>query len=266
MLERAKRRVLRHILPYGPSEIDRNRIEYPPMNQNSKNTNQLTFGSWDPVSPWEQPDRVARFADREPDRRLSAWMKTVRSPAAVRVLDLGCAGGRNTEALTRAGFDVYAVDASRAMVEKTRERLADVIGDIEAKRRVIRGFMEDLSRFPDEEFDMVVALGIYHNADSPARWEAALDESIRVLKNGGKLLTACFSPASQPRGEALQPVSGSPDLYEGFSSSPMVMVEADTMDREFKKRGMTPCVPTETVRRDTGDGFRITVNAFYCKE
>ena len=40
-------------------------------------------------------------------------------PSRVRVLDLGCAGGRNTVVLAERGFDLEALDASAAMVAKT---------------------------------------------------------------------------------------------------------------------------------------------------
>ncbi|NIP81300.1 MAG: hypothetical protein GWO00_00905, partial [Gemmatimonadetes bacterium] len=41
---------------------------------------------------WESPERVARFAERDPDHRLVALASGYGDPGAVRVLDLGCAG------------------------------------------------------------------------------------------------------------------------------------------------------------------------------
>ncbi len=158
------------------------------------------------------------------------------------------------------------MDAAEAMVAKTRERVAAIRGETEAERTVSRGFMEDLSLFPNEEFHLIIALGIYHNAENRAQWETALDESIRVLKTGGRLLVACFSPGSRPDGEPLEPVPGSPDAYTRFSGQPMILVDAVQLDDAFKKRGLIPSVPTKTVKRNTDTGFRLTVNAFYCRE
>ena len=76
------------------------------------------------------------FAARPPDRRLLQLLKHYQQPQQTRVLDLGCAGGRNTIVLADQGFDVYALDTSCAMVEKTRERLAIVLGGEEARKRV----------------------------------------------------------------------------------------------------------------------------------
>ncbi|CAN5372903.1 hypothetical protein BH23GEM4_BH23GEM4_02840 [soil metagenome] len=75
------------------------------------------------------------FAARAPDVRMLDILERFSFPAETRVLDLGCAGGRNTIALAESGFDVYAVDSARGMVERTRRRVAAVQGGPEAERR-----------------------------------------------------------------------------------------------------------------------------------
>lgn len=107
-------------------------------------------------------------------------------PEATSALDLGCAGGRNTVLLAEQGFYVWAVDAFVAMVERTRERVAAVLGPEQARERVQLGRMGDLSSFADGRFDLVVALGVYHGAASRAEWERAMAETARVLKPGGE--------------------------------------------------------------------------------
>ena len=111
---------------------------------------------------WEDPAQVTRFAEREADLRLAALLPSFAHPARTRVLDLGCAGGRNAALLASEGFDVHALDASAAMVAHTRERLAALLGVAEAERRVRQGRMDDLSAYPAAHFDLVIALGIYH--------------------------------------------------------------------------------------------------------
>jgi len=111
-------------------------------------------------STWEDPESVAKFADREPDLRLLELIEATAEPAAVRVLDLGCAGGRNSELLARRGFDLQALDGSRAMVAHTRRRLSLILGKEQAASRVRLGRMDDLSDLDDGQFDLIVALGI----------------------------------------------------------------------------------------------------------
>lgn len=212
---------------------------------------------------WEQPDVVESFAARDPDHRLVPLVAEYDRPADVRVLDLGCAGGRNTVLLAQRGFDVRALDTSHAMVERTRTRLAEVIGADAAADCVRVGRMDDLSAFSDHSFDLVVALGVYHNARSMTEWNAAIAETARVLKRGGRILLNQFTPDVDLTGEGVRPVEGEPGVYDGMPDGRAVLMNADDLDRAMAAHGLLPDVPSETVRVDTAEGRRVSVNALY---
>ncbi len=214
---------------------------------------------------WEDPERVEEFAAREADRRLLELLDSFEEPGATRVLDLGCAGGRNTAALAERGFDVQAIDSSSSMVAKTRERVAAVLGAGEAERRVRVGRMEDLADFASGSFELVVALGVYHNAASDEAWERALSETARVLAPGGLVLVANFTPRFEPQGAALRRVAGTRHLFEGFDAGPLCLLDAAELDGEMARHGLAPLVPTETVETPTDSGRRVTANALYRK-
>ncbi len=214
---------------------------------------------------WEEPESVAKFAARDPDVRLLELLDDVEDPGAVRVLDLGCAGGRNSEVLARRGFDLHALDGSRAMVAHTRSRLAPILGEEPAARRVRRGRMDDLGRFADACFELVVALGIYHCAASRAEWDSALAETARVLAGGGRLLVALFTPQTDLTGDGVRPVPGEPHLYDGLPSGRSFLVDQETLDAEMKRFGLVPLVPSRTVRVDFDSGRRVVVNALFRK-
>ena len=214
---------------------------------------------------WEDPESVAKFAARDPDVRLLELLDGVEDAGGTRILDLGCAGGRNTEVLARRGFDLYALDASRAMVAHTRGRLAPILGEDEAERRVRLGRMDDLGEFTDGTFDLVVALGIYHGAATQAEWDAALAETARVLRIRGKLLVAIFTPETDLTGDGIRTVPGDPNLYDGLPSGRSFLVDASTLDAEMRRFGLEPVVASRTVRVETGSGQRVTVNALYRK-
>ena len=101
----------------------------------------------DPAAHWNDPERVECFASRDPDHRLVELVEALPYPRGVTVLDLGCAGGRNAEYLARHELDLHALDVAEAMVARTRERVAVVLGAEEAEARVVRGTMDDLSRW-----------------------------------------------------------------------------------------------------------------------
>jgi SAM-dependent methyltransferase len=128
---------------------------------------------------WNDPDRVEEFARRDPDHRLAELVKEIDSPASTRVLDLGCAGGRNAVFLLDRGFDVEALDAAPAMVERTGQDLVRASGNPDAARRVRLGRMDTLDFADDGRYALIVALGIYHQAEDEAALDRALAESSR---------------------------------------------------------------------------------------
>ena len=214
---------------------------------------------------WERREVVEQFASRAPDHRLVRLVEEYAGPEVTSVLDLGCAGGRNTVLLAERGFDVWAVDASAAMVERTRERVAAVLGPARARERVQHARMDDLSRFADGSFDLVVALGVYHSAESMAEWERAVAETSRVLRNGGRVLVNHFTPEVDLTGEGVRPVAGEPDAYEGLAGGRGVLLDADALDAGMARHWLLPVVPSETVRVETERGRRVSVNALYIR-
>ncbi len=214
---------------------------------------------------WERPEVVERFAGREPDRRLVAWIEAHGDVSGMRVLDLGCAGGRNAELLARLGCDLMAVDASEAMVRRTRKRVAEVLGEREAYRRVRVGRMEFLGVFPGGSFDLVVALGVHHNATTREAYDRALAETARVLRDGGETLVANFAPGTEIEGGPLAPVPGEPNVFSGHAAGRHVLLTADELDAAMARYGLVPVAPTATVEAEGEEVRRVTVNGLYRK-
>lgn len=224
-------------------------------------------GSADPETElfWEDPAVVETFAGRPPDHRLQRMVEGVRDPSLLRALDVGCAGGRNTVFLARAGADVHAVDASAAMVERTRASLAEIVGEEGAAARVVRGPMHDLGHIPDDSVDLVVVLGVLQSARTVGEWRRTVAELHRVLKPGGRALVSNFAPASRPRGRPLAPVDGESDRYLWREGQRMVLLEPERHDAEFRGLGLRPVEPTDAVRVPLEEGYRISINALYEK-
>lgn len=212
---------------------------------------------------WEDPEVVERFATRAPDQRLLALLDEYVDPGGVRVLDIGCAGGRNTVLLTRAGFDVHARDSSTAMVVETRRRVAEILGKSAAEARVRLGRMDALSELGDGSFDLVVSLGVFHNARSWSEWERAAAETARVLRSGGRLLVSQFTPETDLTGSGVRPVAGERHLYEGLPGGRAVLLDPATLDAELGRFGFEPELPTSIGRTVTGETRRASANGLY---
>jgi SAM-dependent methyltransferase len=212
---------------------------------------------------WESAEAVERFTGREPDVRLQELLDDFTDPGQVCVLDVGCAAGRNTVLLAERGFDVFAIDGSEAMVARTRERVAGVLGREESERRVQLGRMEDLSSFADASVHVLVALGVLHQAATESQWTGAIEEMKRCVAPGGRLLVAVWSPRSRPHGESVRLVAGEKHVYEGFHSGTHYLVEAPQLDSALASAGFVPVVPTREVVVENEKGWRVTINALY---
>jgi arsenite methyltransferase len=111
-----------------------------------------------------------------------------------RVLDLGC--GRGAVLLIAAklvprgsavGVDIWRADQTGNSMQATLANV-DAEGVVDRVELHTRD-MTDL-RFPDESFDLVVSnLAIHNLPDNDAR-RAAIDEAVRVLRPGGRVVIA----------------------------------------------------------------------------
>ncbi len=216
-----------------------------------------------PESFWEDPEVVERFASRAPDQRLLALLDDYEDPAAIRVLDIGCAGGRNTTLLIEAGCDVHARDSSSAMVAETRRRVARILGRSAAEARVRPGRMDDLAEFDDRSIDLVVSLGVLHHAHSWSEWERAAAEISRVLRPGGRLLLSAFTPETDLTGSGVRPVAGEEHVYEGLPGGRVVLLEPAALDAELARFALEPATPTTIGRTITGESRRVSANGLY---
>jgi len=212
---------------------------------------------------WESAEAVERFTGREPDARLQELLNDFSDPGQVVVLDVGCAAGRNTVMLAERGFDVFAIDSSEAMVARTRERVAGVLGQEESDRRIRLGHMEDLGAFADASVHVLVALGVLHQAATESQWTAAIREMSRCVAPEGRLLVAVWSPRSRPHGETIRRLAGEKHVYEGFHSGTHYLVEAPLLDSVLASAGFVPVVATREVVVEMEEGWRVTINSLY---
>jgi SAM-dependent methyltransferase len=212
---------------------------------------------------WEQLDQVHKFSNRPVDHHLQTLVDQYSEPENVRALDLGCAGGRNTVFLLQKGFKVWAVDKSSAMIAETQRRCLESWppGRCEG---IQGGDMIQLQSFESGFFDLIVALGVYHNAQSESEFYSALSESSRVLRPGGDLLVSVFLPGTAM---GSPPKRRIPDgfLYDGFPSGSLFLPDLTVFDRAMRQSGFVISGHSEIVEKKEGSNRRITYNALYRK-
>ncbi len=101
-----------------------------------------------------------------------------------KLVDLGCGAGRHALRFASRGFDVVAVDLSRAMLEIVGQKAEDSGSSL----LTVQANLCDLGCFPSAGFDyalsMFSTLGMIRGREPRRR---ALREAFRILRPGGRL-------------------------------------------------------------------------------
>lgn len=114
------------------------------------------------------------------------WLSVIESympkriKHTIKVLDIGTGPGFFSIILSRAGYQVTAVDYTEEMLCKARENAGSLADQIEWHQMDAQKL-----RFPSDMFDVIVSRNVTWNLEHP---EQAYREWMRVLKPGGVLL------------------------------------------------------------------------------
>jgi predicted ATP-grasp superfamily ATP-dependent carboligase/ubiquinone/menaquinone biosynthesis C-methylase UbiE len=120
------------------------------------------------------------------------WVDSLALAPGVRALEVGCGAGYASLALARRGCSVKALDATPEMVAMT-QAAAEAAGL--SQLQAVHGDVNALP-FPEEAFDLVLALGVLPWMASEAQ---ALGEMARVLRRGGWLIASADNRMSLQR-------------------------------------------------------------------
>ncbi|MBN2004565.1 MAG: methyltransferase domain-containing protein [Anaerolineae bacterium] len=144
----------------------------------------------------------------------------------VRVLDCGCGPGRYAITLAQQGYAVTLFDLSPAELTLAQER-AQAAGVTFAG--VEQGTATDMSRFPDESFDVVLLMGpLYHLLEEAGRRQA-LAEAYRVANPGGMVWAAFITRYAAHRDAAAR--------------DPLIPLAEPDVDRRLLETGQLPPRP-----------------------
>ena len=104
-----------------------------------------------------------------------------------RVLDFGCGNGRLLEILKEKNVDYYGIDISQNLVDIARNRYPQF------KDHISKNSGSAKLDFPDDFFDAVVSIAVFHHfPDKNFRLKMAR-ELFRVTKHGGHIIVTAWN-------------------------------------------------------------------------
>ena len=106
-----------------------------------------------------------------------------RIPPGTRICDAGCGSGRNLVYFLREGYDVRAVDADRAAIDRVRSLAATLAPHLPADH--FRVEPVEKTSFESRCADFVISSAVLHFARDDDQFEAMLRECWRLLDDGG---------------------------------------------------------------------------------
>ncbi len=137
---------------------------------------------------YDEDGRTARSRHGQLEYRTTMALIHRWAAGKARVLELGAGTGKYSIALAKQGMDVTAVELVERNLEVLRQNSRG-IDHIQA----FQGDATDLSRFPDNSFDLTLVFGPMYHLYEAGEVNLAIDEAIRVTRPGGVLLFAFLS-------------------------------------------------------------------------
>ncbi len=198
---------------------------------------------------WEAPGTVESFRTAVPNEDLLQYAKELQSRSgaqSLRVLDIGGGAGRNAVPLARLGLNVVCTDLSSPMLRAAQEKL-DQEG-VALRVCLVEAPMSPLPLL-DNEFDLIVAHGIWNLARSGAEFRAGIAEAARVARPGAGLFLFTFSRHTIPETDA--PVEGETFVFTQFNGEPQCFLSEEELVRELGQAGfaLDPEVPLREFNR-----------------
>jgi ubiquinone/menaquinone biosynthesis C-methylase UbiE len=134
---------------------------------------------------WNDMHKLARFRPQYPNESVVRFLFTnfptdLEQKRQLKILDIGCGGGRHVKLFAEHGFDTYGTDLSGEGIRQTRIMLSKHNLTAELTQCEMTQLLYD-----DSFFDAAISFGVFYYSDSKGM-KNAINELHRVLKKGGK--------------------------------------------------------------------------------
>ena len=130
---------------------------------------------------WNKQEVATSFADRKPSKYITDVIDSIINKN-VKCIDIGCGGGRYSKYLKKNGTQVIAVDKYTNMANSLKEYNIEFIN----------ASFDNLP-LKNESFDLILSIGVLHNATTLNEIEKAFSEMNRILRKNGMIILSIFT-------------------------------------------------------------------------
>jgi SAM-dependent methyltransferase len=171
---------------------------------------------------YSDPNRKCPFFTQNPNEDLVELFENGEILPPLKVLELGCGNGRNSNYLADKGFEVEAVDFSETALEIARENSLKTSNSVKYYCQSIFDFDHS-----GKSYDFIYDSGCFHHI-APHRRPDFLSIILRALKSGGIFAMVCFAPGGGSDYSDLE-------VYEKRSTGGGLSFTAESLAKIFSK-------------------------------
>lgn len=198
---------------------------------------------------WNQKNTVLSFANRLCSKYITDEIDRICSTDNIfNVLDVGCGGGRYSRYIKNKRLHVIAVDKNSAMVDIVKNY------GIEA----IKCKMDNMC-FENNTFDLVLSIGVLHNATSLKEYKAAVNEIYRVMKPNAHCLLSIFTNSIIT--DDLKYIGDYKYIFDN-GRPPMILLSKDQILKIFKEQRfiINNIIDEHTTNVETGERNVLSIH------
>lgn len=132
---------------------------------------------------WKRAETAKQFEEKPVSKYITDEIEEISKLSKInKVIDVGCGGGRYSRYLHNKGYDVLAIDKYKEMAVSLEK------DNIEFKQA-------EMCFLPveDNTFDLILSIGVIHNATVRQEFIATIKEFNRILKPGGYVILSVFT-------------------------------------------------------------------------
>lgn len=191
---------------------------------------------------WQDEKTATQFMQMPLSKYIVSEINEILENKQVqKAIDVGCGGGRYSRYLKQKCIDVLAVDKYKEMAVSLKE---DNISFMQA----------NMDNIPvnDDKFELILSIGVIHNAITKKEFIDTIKEFYRILRNGGYVILSVFT--NDVITDDLKYVNDG--VYDVLNRPSMVLLSKDEINKIIENIGFSIDKKVDEHITDVGIGKR----------